>query len=92
MPHAYDPIAYRILDYFEQVGRSPADRSTLLRVAATLGDPPAVSQALQLLVIRGELRRIGNLYSRVPATWPSSRGARAPRGVKNSDQARSQAL
>ena len=76
-PNAYDRNVERILKHLEQVGRSPVDRFTLLRVTATLGDPPAaVNRALQLLIIRGELRRIGNLYIRVPATW-RKRQARA---------------
>ena len=66
MLNAYDRISDRILKHLEQVGRSPVDRVTLLRVAAPLGDPPAVNRALQFLIVRGELRRIGNLYFRLP--------------------------
>ena len=68
MSNAYDRIVDRILRHLESAGRSPVDRSSLLRVTATLGDPPvAVSRALHLLIVRGYVRCVRNLYMRVPS-------------------------
>ena len=75
MPNASDPIADRILHHLEHAGRSPMDRFTLLRITAMQGDPQgAVGRALQDLILRGDVRRVGMLYMRVPParTKPAS--------------------
>ena len=78
MPNAHDRIVDRILHHLEHVGRSPVDRYTLLRVTATLDDAPgAVARALDHLILRGDVRRVGMLYQRVPARWPRREEARS---------------
>ena len=69
MSNLHNPIAARILQHLESAGRTPVDRFTLLRDMSTQGAPSgAVSRALELLVQRGDLRRVGTEYIRVGAT------------------------
>ena len=66
MSNAPDRIAERILHHLEQAGRSPVDRYLLVRVTTTPDDPPGTAQqALRLLIVRGDVRRVGDLYKRV---------------------------
>ena len=78
MSNPYDRTADRILHHLEQAAPSPVDRFLLVRVTTTPNDPPGSAQrALQLLVLRGDVRQVGDRYKRVP-------GARRADGYGNS--------
>lgn len=71
MSNTHDRLADRILHRLEQVGRGRLHRSILLRDMAALGDSSRdVDRALELLILRGEVRRVGDFYNRVRAALP----------------------
>ena len=84
MPNVHQRIAERILRCLERVGPSPLERLTLLRDAGKLGDSSAaVSQALQMLVVRGEVRRVGDLYIRLRVACPKPKARERSTRMKN---------